>query len=118
MRISSAIIACVIIAASAAPAFAKDWGEIKCDKAQAADEKAICGSIELVQRDAQMSVEYGLLRGFLAMGGRGALTDEQHEWLKSRRACGGDVMCLRKAYEDRIKVLETGLGRVGKFGPF
>jgi uncharacterized protein len=114
-----AIIAFVILCAPSALAQAPhSWGEINCSKAKTADEKAICGSTDLVQRDSRMSVEYGLLRGFLAMGGRGALMDEQKAWLSKRAVCKADKACLRKVYDERIIVLETGLDRVKTFGPF
>jgi uncharacterized protein len=110
-----------VLAMAASPALAQtphSWGEINCSKAKTADEKAICGSTDLVQRDSRMSVEYGLLRGFLAMGGRGALMDEQKAWLGKRAVCKADKACLRKVYDERIVALETGLDRVKTFGPF
>ena len=112
------VIALIVSTAFASPAFAGNWGAIDCGKAKTADEKTICANVDLVQRDAQMSAEYGLLKGFLMMGGRGALMDEQKDWLGARRTCGADVACLRKAYDDRIAVLEAGFQRVASFGPF
>lgn len=118
MRPLSIAAAFALVIAAAGPASAKDWGQIKCDKAKAADERAICGSTDLVQRDAQMSLAYGLLRGLLPMGGRGALVDEQRAWLDRRSACGRNKACIRKAYEDRMADLEKGLDRVAALGPF
>jgi uncharacterized protein len=116
-----ALIALAALACSG-PALAqsprKAWGEINCTKAKAPDEKTICATTSLLQRDAQMSVEYGLLRGFLAMGSRGALVDDQKDWLVQRTACKADKTCLEKTYDNRMIILEAGLERVKSFGPF
>lgn len=111
------VFGCLMVALSA-PAFAGSWGEINCAKAKAADEKAVCSSTVLVQKDAQMSVEFGLMRGFLAMGGRGDLMDEQRDWLKKRETCAADKACLAKLYDERMAGLEKGLERVKERGPF
>jgi uncharacterized protein len=118
MRIATTLIASAIAAAGALPAFAGNWGAIDCSKAKTADEKAICASSELVQLDAEMSTEYGLLKGFLAMGGRGALMDEQKDWIAARHTCAADTACLRKTYNDRIAVLEKQFDRIKANGPF
>lgn len=112
------LIIAAALACAASPAFAETWGAIDCTKAKAPDEKAICASTDLVQRDAVMSTEFGLLKGFLAMGGRGALQDEQKEWLTQRAKCGADASCLRKSYDARMAALEAGLERVKSRGPF
>lgn len=107
-----------IAAFAAAPAHAANWGAINCDKAKAADEKAICASTELVQLDAQMSTEFGLMKGLVPMGTRGDMMDEQKDWLAKRSACRADEKCLRRAYDQRIRVLERMFDRVKAHGPF
>lgn len=110
--IAAAMFAC------ASPAFAETWGAINCAKAKAADEKAICASTDLVQRDAVMSTEYGVLKGLVGMGPRSMLMDDQRSWLAQRAKCGGDAACLEKSYDARMAVLEKGLQGIKSKGPF
>ena len=105
-------------AALAAPAFADNRGAIDCAKAKTADEKAICGSIELVQLDAEMSTELDLLRGLVGMGVRGNLMEAQKDWLAKRHTCAADAACLRKAYDRRIAELDKEFARITSSGPF
>lgn len=44
-----------------------------CQKAQAADEKAICAHLTLNDKDVEMHTKYQFLKGLFAMGSRGAL---------------------------------------------
>jgi uncharacterized protein len=118
MRSRLIIMASVLGTALAAPASAKDWGQINCDKAKAPDETTICSSTDLIQRDAQMGLAYGLLRSFLPMGGRSALVDAQKVWLQRRRACGSSTECVRRAYQERMADLEKDLERIASLGPF
>lgn len=107
-----------IAVALGGPAFADRYGAINCSKAASEDEKAICATIELVQLDAQMSVEYGLAKGFVGMGQRGVMEEDQHAWLKKRGQCKADVACLTKSYQRRMAKLEETLDRVKSNGPF
>lgn len=68
-----------------------------CQKAQAADEKAICAHLTLNDKDVEMHTKYQFLKGLFAMGSRGALQDAQQSWLKQRQQCKADVTCLTKA---------------------
>ncbi|VEA35908.1 putative secreted protein [Salmonella enterica subsp. enterica] len=43
-----------------------------CQKAQAADEKAICAHLTLNDKDVEMHTKYQFLKGLFAMGSRGA----------------------------------------------
>ncbi len=45
-----------------------------CQKAQAADEKAICAHLTLNDKDVEIR-KYQFLKGLFAMGSRGALQD-------------------------------------------
>jgi len=103
MRIAVLVLAAALVAPAAS---AKDWGLMNCAKAKAADEKAICADKSLLQKDAVMSAEFTLLKGFLLMGGRGSLMDEQHDWLATRAKCGADKACLNKRYDERIDALD------------
>ncbi len=85
-----------------------------CDKARAADEKAICASRDLNDKDVAMATQYRLLKGLFAMGGQGAMQDQQQAWLKSRQACGGDVACLNQRYDERLKQLDTIYQRIDR----
>lgn len=103
MRIALAILAFALIAPAAS---AKDWGLMNCTKAKAKDEKAICADKAILQKDSVMATQYTLLRGMLLMGGRGALIDEQREWLAERAKCAADKKCLNKRYDERIDQLD------------
>lgn len=90
-----------------------------CDKARAADEKAICANRSLNDQDVSMALLYDLNRHFLAMGGRDALMDAQAAWLRQRHGCGAKVGCLSDLYAQRIKVLRGFIDeRVATKGPF
>ena len=66
------------------------------------DEKAICDNRDLNDADVRMVTTFDLLSGFLAMGSRSALQDEQVAWLKTRQACEADIDCLKAAYAARM----------------
>ncbi|WP_435947956.1 lysozyme inhibitor LprI family protein [Dryocola sp. BD586] len=85
-----------------------------CQKARAADEKAICAHLSLNDKDVEMSTKYQFLKGLLAMGGRGAIQDAQQSWLKTRRQCGGNVTCLTKAYDRRLQQLDAMYDNINK----
>jgi uncharacterized protein len=88
-----------------------------CNKAVAADEKAICTDPQLNDADVEMSVLYTQLKPLLGMGARGDLDDAQLVWLKQREACAGDRSCLSKAYMERILQLRSGFEALAKRGP-
>ena len=103
-----------LLATAAAPAASFD-----CERASAADEKAICGNRALNDLDVSMALLYRLDRRFLPMGGRDALIGQQQAWLKSRSQCAASVSCLTAAYQQRIKVLQDIIdSRVVTQGPF
>lgn len=85
-----------------------------CTKAKAADEKAICASPELNDKDVEMTTTYRLLRGLFAMGVQGDMQDAQQAWLKNRRQCGGDVACLERAYNSRLAQLNAVYNAINK----
>ncbi|MBB3138903.1 uncharacterized protein FHS26_006683 [Rhizobium pisi] len=69
------------------------------------DEKVICDNRALNDADVKMATTFELLSGLLAMGSRGTLQDEQTAWLKKRQECGADAVCIKAAYDERLKQL-------------
>jgi uncharacterized protein len=54
----------------------------------------------------------------MAMGSRGALQDQQVEWLSDRHQCKANLNCLRKSYAKIIDGLNQGLEQIYSRGPF
>ena len=88
-----------------------------CDRAEAADEKAVCAHRPLNDRDVEMATRFEILKAVLPMGGQTKLRDDQEAWLTERRTCGGDVACLTGVYDARLKVLRAVLSEFAKQGP-
>jgi uncharacterized protein len=78
------------------------------------DEKAICDNRALNDADVKMVTTFDLLSGLLAMGSRGAMQDEQTEWLKHRQACAADVACIKAAYDARQKQLNQTYSKIDR----
>lgn len=97
-----AVVACIAIStrSEASPSF-------NCHYARAPDEIAICQNPELSQEDLEMSSSYFYFHRLAVEQGRsnalGALERTQREWLAARHQCGGDVLCLHRAYDDRLQ---------------
>jgi uncharacterized protein len=90
-----------------------------CEKAGAVYEKTICADRVLNDKDVSMALLYNIDRRFMGMGARGALMDDQAEWLKRRNACGAKGDCLNALYDQRISVLRKFIDeRVVTQGPF
>ena len=89
-----------------------------CRQVRTADEIAICGNRELNDLDVRMATLYEVTTGFVAMGQRGAMRDEQREWLAQRHVCRADVRCLRRSYRQRIVELEGVVAEIKSRGPF
>ena len=65
-------------------------------------ERTICYDVILRERDAQMTGAYRDLHG------PGELTAEQRDWLRLRRdACATNVLCIERAYDERIAELRA-----------
>lgn len=101
----------------AIPAMPASAASFPCDKAENPDEAAICADLSLNDRDVEMATRFEILRSVLPMGGNAKLREDQEDWLKERRACGGDRACLREAYDARLKILRAVLGEFAKQGP-
>lgn len=78
-----------------------------CHLAEHADERAICADPYLSEQDVRLATTYRLLQQQLLMGGRGALQDEQQAWLRQRRQCGADRVCLQQQYTLRQQALDA-----------
>ena len=89
-----------------------------CAKARSPDEKAICSNTALNDKDVKMSVLYDINKRTLAMGGRGAMEDQQRQWLRDRRGCGANRACLNRAYDKRLDDLDRSMERIYRNGPF
>lgn len=105
----------ILACASAGPASAASFD---CARARTPDERAICKSRELSELDVRMAVWYEAVTGLVPMGTRGAIQDEQHEWLERRGRCGSDFGCLRRAYNRRIGELHDHYEDIKSRGPF
>jgi uncharacterized protein len=116
LRIRTALFATALVAMAASAGAASPY--ISCPAARTPDERAVCRSTALIQRDAEMSTLYRVLKGLVGMGQRGALQDEQSDWLRARRECGASFRCLRDHYDDRIAELDGYLERIRERAPF
>ena len=89
-----------------------------CNRARAADERAICADRTLNDKDVRMAQLYQIDGHFLAMGRRGAMDDDQSHWLKGRRQCGANRQCLNAAYDHRLAALQSIISEIYTHGPF
>ncbi|WP_432276470.1 lysozyme inhibitor LprI family protein [Escherichia coli] len=78
-----------------------------CRQAKLPDEKAICADRHLNDLDVEMAVKFHFLKGLMAMGKSGEMSDSQQVWLKRRQSCKGDVGCLNRQYQQRIAELDA-----------
>jgi uncharacterized protein len=91
---------------------------INCAKARLPDEKATCRSVALQKQDVRMTTLFEVSGHLMAMGSRGALQDQQVEWLSDRHQCKANLNCLRKSYAKIIDGLNQGLEQIYSRGPF
>ena len=83
----------------AAPAAAQPWCA---DGGLNPTERTICYDVILRERDAQMADAYRDVHG------PGEPTAEQRDWLALRRdACATNVLCIERAYDERIAELRA-----------
>src|SRR5262249_58777502 len=78
-----------------------------CRFARTADEVLICQHDRLSALDEQMANTYYQLRTRLYGMERRILQTEQADWLRMRRDCGRDKVCIEESYRQRIRELET-----------
>lgn len=99
-------------------AFAADYAPIDCSKASSPADIAICKTYLLGQAEARMATLYGIVMSLVAMGERGDVGYAQQQWLPTREACGDNVVCLTKAYNDRIEQLNKVIDVIASNGPY
>jgi uncharacterized protein len=105
--------ACLLLSSVSAQAASYD-----CDQARTSDEIAICKNRELNDLDVKMATMFEIAKGFVLMGQRGAMQDDQREWLADRRECGARVACLKRSYRKRIGELEEVLQDIRERGRY
>ncbi|MGH6672476.1 MAG: lysozyme inhibitor LprI family protein [Xanthobacteraceae bacterium] len=98
--------------------FAADYAPIDCARAASAADRTICGNYALGQAEARMATLYGIDMSLVAMGQRGDIGDAQKQWLKTREACGTNVACLTKSYNDRVGQLNKVIKDIASRGPY
>ena len=113
-RLPRFLLGTLLLTLASAPASAASF---PCEKAETPDEKAICAHRPLHDLDVEMATRFEILRAMLPMGGNAKLREDQETWLTERRACAGDVACLKQAYEARLKVLRAVFSEFAKQGP-
>lgn len=90
-----------------------------CARAATADEKAVCASRLLNDRDVELALRFTQMMGLVPMGGQDLLQRDQTAWLDQRRACADDGDCLLRLYDERIlRLRELFEQRVAAQGPF
>lgn len=88
-----------------------------CGKVRRADEVAICRDRTLNDEDVRMGVVFQTSLHFLGMGARDAARERQSLWLAQRRRCGSSRVCLRLAYNERLRELQSVMEKAYGLGP-
>jgi uncharacterized protein len=117
-RLLPVLAAAAVQAAGLGAARAEPYAPLDCAKATSPSEIAICTSYALGQDEARMATLFGIATALVAMGERGAIGDEQRQWLRTRDACGVDAACLADAYHTRIAALSAVIAAIAARGPF
>lgn len=99
-------------------AAAGDYAPLDCAKAKSPADITICKRYSLGQAEARMATLYGVAMSLVAMGQHGDIGDAQKQWLARREACGRDVGCLSRAYDDRIAQLNKVIAAIALRGPY
>jgi uncharacterized protein len=77
-----------------------------CDTHSKPDEVAICGDSNLSSLDDEMASAYKNVLATMAPERVTGFRQAQLDWLKTRRACGGNRSCLDRAYRQRLTILQ------------
>lgn len=89
------------------PAAAATAAGFDCSKAASPDELAVCANPQLSALDSEMTgLWFAYSRVPLLMGMSGNRHDDAEAFLARRKACGSDIACLAKAYDERIAMLQ------------
>ncbi len=78
-----------------------------CPSAATATEKAICGDEQLSSLDLKMSRLYFAKLRRRDASGKARLRNSQRTWIGARDACGRDVGCILRKYEDRVRYMRN-----------
>lgn len=78
-----------------------------CAKARKADEKAVCSDAALAAKDARLSDVFNLYRRRLSPAADKQLLAAQAVWLAQRGQCQSNIACVGRAYDQRIRQIET-----------
>ncbi len=97
----------VLLALLAWPGTAAQAQSFDCRKARAPDEHAICADRYLAVKDEIIAMLYFRIWDYIenydaAMGELSRLRREQREFLRRRRACGGNRECIDRVQRQRI----------------
>ena len=111
MKALALIMGCLLAGVAQAASF-------DCGRAASADERAICANRALNDADVRMAVKYDILSHMLAMGGRGALRDDQRAFLAKRKQCGASSQCIGALTAAQEAKLQASLQRIYSAGPF
>jgi uncharacterized protein len=76
-----------------------------CSRKVSSVERVICSNEELSKLDDMLAAAYKTVRARSPNDTQ--LAREQRQWLTRRDACGNNLDCLRAAYKERVKDLET-----------
>jgi len=79
-----------------------------CAKAGTPTEKAICSDVALARLDRDVASVYRQQLSYADDAQKTAIRNAQRAWLGTRDACGGSVVCLTDAYDQRLKALQQG----------
>ena len=82
-----------------------------CAKARKPDEQAVCSDTALAAKDVRLSEVFGQYRARLAPDAQKQLLKGQTTWLSLRGQCGSDIACVGRAYDERIRQIETLISR-------
>lgn len=92
--VSSVVLAVLMMGGANAASF-------NCNKASTSYEKAICSDPALSELDELLAATYNQARDELGPAGRDAVLASQRDWNKySERACAGDAVPLKVAYDE------------------
>ena len=82
-----------------------------CSKARKPDEMAVCSDAALAAKDVRLSEVFGQYRAQLAPDAQKQLLKNQATWMSQRGQCGSDIPCVGRAYDERIRQIETFIAR-------
>ena len=76
-----------------------------CNRAQTANEHAICGDANLAYLDREIAAQYKTLTSLLSGSRLNALKSDQRSWISQRETCGSSTACLTNIMQQRVDVL-------------